>query len=354
MKHINFYLFKKSTQWIILCLLQFLLMILGVMFYSYQTSQLVLYPLIYLQIYHIPLIFYLILYSLISGTIFFLFLQYILKLYYQGIDQVLVSVTKGIPLLEEVTYPSERYQLLIQELTELAAHIYELTQTLQQVQHHPSHVAKQEILTQERQRLARELHDSVSQQLFASSMLLAATESVVDETKQHQDLLDPVMIDGQLKAIQQMIDGAQQELRALLLHLRPLNLQKKSLKAGLDQLMQELDSKVSMTFSWQTDEVSLSHVVEDHLFRIVQEVLSNVLRHAQASHFELYLYDHLNYVSLKMIDNGKGFDLQDEKLASYGLKSIQERTQDIGAQMKIISFPNQGTRIDIQIPKNNL
>src|SRR5699024_1923647 len=130
-------------------------------------------------------------------------------------------------------------------------------------------------LTEERNRLARELHDSVSQELFAASMLVSAINELAVESVDQ--------IEQPLEQIEQMIQQAQLEMRALLLHLRPIALRNQSLKEGIDQLISELVEKVPLKISWQTEAVSLNRAVEDNLFRILQESLSNALRHAKAN-----------------------------------------------------------------------
>lgn len=198
-------------------------------------------------------------------------------------------------------------------------------------------------VTEERQRLARELHDAVSQQLFAISMMssaVLANKQAIDE-KQVQ----------QIAAIEKMAGDAQSEMRALLLHLRPARLENKGLKEGIAELLQEFQSKQSMEILWDGKEIPpLPKGIEDHMFRIVQEALSNVFRHSRATSVSVYLGTHNRQIHLKIIDNGIGFDMSENKATSYGLHSIQERASEIGGVAEIISFPNKGTQIDVKVP----
>ncbi|HZG71681.1 MAG TPA: sensor histidine kinase [Chondromyces sp.] len=196
---------------------------------------------------------------------------------------------------------------------------------------------KEELLLQERHRLARELHDSVSQQLFAASMLLSAL------TEQHEDL-------KQLQLVEKMVQEAQLEMRALLLQLRPVQLKDKTIKEGMEELLADLSSKVRLSMTWQIDEVTLNKGTEDHLFRIAQESLSNTLRHAEASLLEIRLKRFSDFVMLRMIDDGVGFQVNEEKLGSYGLQNIQERVYEIGGTIKILSLPDKGTTIEVKVP----
>lgn len=198
-------------------------------------------------------------------------------------------------------------------------------------------------VTEERQRLARELHDAVSQQLFAISMTATALGRTLEK--------DFAKAQRQVALIEEMSSVAQSEMRALLLHLRPVHLEGKRLSQGLYELIQELRAKVPIEIQFEMDEeVQLSKGIEDHLFRIVQEALSNTLRHSRADKMELRLQHRADYVRLYIRDNGVGFDMDVKKHASYGLVSMQERVNEIGGSIHIISAPGKGTRIEIRVP----
>lgn len=198
----------------------------------------------------------------------------------------------------------------------------------------------QERLLAERQRLARELHDSVSQQLFAASMLLSAL------TEQQQDEL----AQKQLGQVEKIVQQAQLEMRALLLHLRPVALRNKSLAEGLEDLIVELQEKVYFNIDYQIEEIKLTKAQEDHLFRIAQEALSNTLRHAKATEVELLLIERDNIAILRIQDNGLGFNIDGDKTSSYGLRNIAERAVEIGCTYKIVSVPNEGTIVEVKVP----
>jgi two-component system, NarL family, sensor histidine kinase LiaS len=203
---------------------------------------------------------------------------------------------------------------------------------------------KQEVVSQERHRLARELHDSVSQQLFAASMLLSAVN------QQQSTGITNEKSKNQLALVEDIVTQAQSEMRALLLHLRPVQLEGKSLKSGMDELLKELAAKHPMNLNWHVENVNLEKGVEDHLFRIVQEAISNTLRHAKAKSLEVRLVKINPFVLLKIVDDGIGFSLDKQKVGSYGLKSIQERVTEIGGTVKIISLPNKGTSLEVKVP----
>lgn len=196
----------------------------------------------------------------------------------------------------------------------------------------------QERVVEERQRLARELHDSVSQQLFAASMLLSA----MVESEEEQNPLLP--------QVEKMIQQAQLEMRALLLHLRPAALNNKTIAEGLEELLIELKEKVHFNIQHRLEEVTLSKGAEDHLFRIAQETLSNTLRHAQATEVDILFVERDGLAILRIQDNGIGFKETDEKTGSYGLQNVKERAIEIGATCKVVSVPSQGTIVEVKLP----
>ncbi|MEI4525402.1 sensor histidine kinase [Priestia megaterium] len=200
----------------------------------------------------------------------------------------------------------------------------------------------QEIVSQERNRLARELHDSVSQQLFAASMLMSAI------TESNLTLQDSEA--KQLKMVEKMINQSQLEMRALLLHLRPAALKGKSLQAGMKELMNELAQKVPLELNWKIEAFELDKGIEDHLFRILQESVSNTLRHANATALDVLLIKRDFSIILRIVDNGVGFDVEKEKVGSYGLQNMYERAVEIGGLLKIISLPDKGTKLEVKVP----
>lgn len=201
---------------------------------------------------------------------------------------------------------------------------------------------KEQVIQEERRRIARELHDSVSQQLFAAMMLISALNERADKFDEKEQ--------KQLKMIEHVLSQAQSEMRALLLHLRPISLESKSLKAGIEGLLVELQTKVQMKIHWDIEDVKLPEGVEDHLFRIAQELLSNTLRHSHATTLEVYLRQLDSTVLFKIEDNGIGFNSEEILPGSYGINNMKERVQGLGGQVRIVSFPNQGTTIEIKIP----
>jgi two-component system, NarL family, sensor histidine kinase LiaS len=200
----------------------------------------------------------------------------------------------------------------------------------------------QEIISQERNRLARELHDSVSQQLFGASMLMSA----INETRPKTDDRET----KQLKMIEEMIHQSQLEMRALLLHLRPVALKGKTLQEGIAELLIELSQKVTMEIQWKVEDFSLDKGIEDHLFRILQESVSNTLRHSKASKLEVLLINRDDLVIMRVVDDGVGFEAEGDKAGSYGMQNMHERAVEVGGSLKVISVKDKGTRLEVKVP----
>ncbi|WP_028600018.1 sensor histidine kinase [Paenibacillus sp. FSL W8-1187] len=196
---------------------------------------------------------------------------------------------------------------------------------------------------EERQRLARELHDAVSQQLFAISMTATAVSRTIEK--------DWERARRQVQLIEEMAAVAQSEMRALLLHLRPVHLDGKDLAQALERLVSELQAKVPMEISIQVDRTLLFHPnAEDHLFRIAQEALSNTLRHAKATKMDISLRRDGSMAKLSFTDNGIGFDLEEKKQASYGLLTMEERIHELGGRIAVNTALGEGTAIEMWVP----
>lgn len=199
----------------------------------------------------------------------------------------------------------------------------------------------EEAIAVERGRLARELHDSVSQQLFAISMMSSALYAGMPEGGALKE---------QMGKLEYMSIQAQSEMRALLLHLRPIQLEGKKLSEGIDELLTELSAKQNLDVEWHLDDLEFEMGVEDHLFRILQEAISNTLRHAKASKLEISLRKSDWLATMRIIDDGVGFDTSDRTVGSYGLGTMQERVDEVGGTLRIISLENTGTQIEVKIP----
>jgi NarL family two-component system sensor histidine kinase LiaS len=170
--------------------------------------------------------------------------------------------------------------------------------------------------------------------------------SAINETQQDQAGRQA----KQLKMVEEMIHQSQLEMRALLLHLRPAALKGKTLQEGIEELLVELLQKVALEIDWKVENFPLDKGVEDHLFRILQEAVSNTLRHAKSHNLEVLLIQRDEYAILRVADDGVGFNVEETKAGSYGLQNMYERAAEVGGSMKIISVKNKGTRLEVKVP----
>lgn len=217
-----------------------------------------------------------------------------------------------------------------------------LTEAVQKAENQ-SLVKEEAIIEKERKRIARDLHDTVSQELFAAHMILSGVS-------QQALKLDREKMQTQLQSVAAILETAQKDLRVLLLHLRPVELEEKSLVEGIQILLKELEDKSDLKVSLKQNVSKLPKKVEEHIFRILQELISNTLRHAQASCLDVYLYQTDVEVQLKVVDNGIGFQLGSLDDLSYGLRNIKERVEDMAGTVQLLTAPKQGLAVDFRIP----
>ena len=241
------------------------------------------------------------------------------------IDKILSNEN---PELESLQPLSKRMQEMSLELQNLS-----VTQNIEQAA----------IVEAERIRISRELHDSVSQELFAATMILS---SVVDNPN-----LTSKQITSQATLTLKILHEAQDEMRALLLHLRPSELADKTLTEGLNALIDELQAKISAKISANIAEIKADKNIENNIFRMTQELLSNTLRHAKAQNIHISFSQTAGMLVLVVKDDGVGFDPTVGKTASQGLKNIRERTLSLGGTVELNPAPGAGTVVKIVIPK---
>lgn len=234
------------------------------------------------------------------------------------------------------------------ELNELGKKLLDQVKSLQRMADEKAELAKsahRSAVIEERQRLARDLHDAVSQQLFALTMMSEAAVKQIDD--------NPDLAKEQMAEVAEMALKAQTEMRALLLHLRPVHLSGEPLHKGVKKLVDELRMRSTIDFQVEIEEnLCLSETVEEHVFRIIQEAFSNILRHSEASSVHLSIRNLRNELFIHIRDNGKGFEVtkDKDKKTSYGLKTMRERCEELGGTFQIKSKSGEGTYIDMRIP----
>ena len=232
---------------------------------------------------------------------------------------------------------------LDKNMMRLSHKMRKLTEDLQKTENAQA-LQSRDIIKKERGRIARDLHDTVSQELFAASMILSGVSQMVDQLTKED-------LHNQIQAVEAMLTDAQNDMRVLLLHLRPTELENKTLQEGLQMILKELTDKSNIRVIYKNMVKKVPKRIENNLCRIAQEFISNTLKHAKASQIEVYLYQNSQEIQLKMLDNGVGYDLNastDEM--SYGLKNIQERVDEMAGTVQFLSAKGKGTSIDVRVP----
>lgn len=263
---------------------------------------------------------------------------------FEKIEKMLTGIIKGErpPDTEEIPKELEPISARMNQVQEKLRAQTEHAQKIATERANEREQSLQEVVVQERNRLARELHDSVSQQLFAASMLMSA----INEAGSAED----ATLNKQLNMVEKMIHQSQLEMRALLLHLRPVDLKGKTLQEGVEGLLRELTQKVPLEIDAKIEAFQVDKGVEDQLFRIFQESISNTLRHAKAENLQILLLERDENIIMRVVDDGVGFETEAVKTSSYGMQNMRERAYEVGGTLKIISLPNEGTRLEVKVP----
>jgi signal transduction histidine kinase len=205
-------------------------------------------------------------------------------------------------------------------------------------------------LEEERRRLARELHDETLQSLIALNQRVQLTRLSVNGTASMESLDE----------IQRITENTIQELRRVARALRPLYLEDLGLVAALEMLAHETQQVHDLEIHFQSNGVEqrLSPEAELALYRVVQECLSNVVRHANASQASVNISFSPSEVVVEVRDDGEGFVVPESPSAfapggHYGLLGLYERAELIGARLEIHSTLGRGTRVAVILPQNH-
>jgi signal transduction histidine kinase len=203
------------------------------------------------------------------------------------------------------------------------------------------------VTVEERQRLARELHDSVTQSLY-SLMLLAEASRRSALGNDVEKSIEYITRLGELA------HQALKEMRLLVYELRPLALEQAGLIDAMQHRLDAVEKRAGVDTHLSVDlDAHLPADVEAELYRIAQEALNNSLKHANANSISVILRSHDYQVEMDIVDDGRGFttDALDD-LGGLGLVSIYERVEALGGQVTITSKPGQGTQVKIKITVN--
>lgn len=205
--------------------------------------------------------------------------------------------------------------------------------------------SEQAAVLKERNRLARDLHDSVTQSLYSLTLLAEAARRLTKSG----DLLRVAEAITRLSEIGQQV---LKEMRLLVYELRPLALERVGLIKALQQRLNTVERRAGVTAHLLIKgELTLPSPLEPDLYHVIQEALNNVLKHAGATSVTVRISTTLTHLEVEVADNGKGFPRNMAESAwGIGLNSMQERIEKIGGALTIDSIPGQGSRIYISIP----
>jgi signal transduction histidine kinase len=194
---------------------------------------------------------------------------------------------------------------------------------------------------EERAHLARELHDSVTQALFSMTLVSRSVEMLLDR--------DPDAAREQMTQLRELQREALAEMRALIFELRPGNLEQDGLVRALKTHASALQGRLGLPIVVESDveDDRLPLPAEEVLYRIAQEALHNVVKHAAARQVGVEVRRHEGGVRLRVEDDGKGFDPERVPDGHLGLAGMRARADRIGAQFSCTSQPGDGTTIEV-------
>jgi len=215
-------------------------------------------------------------------------------------------------------------------------------------------VSVQRAQEEERRRIARELHDDLGQRLSAMKFNIEAfVEGVPGNLRK---------IRGKFNNVRAQIDEMITELRRISANLRPAALDDFGLVVALQLLCKKMEQTQSITIAFHGKTSTVEHFdnhVEIALYRVAQEALANITKHAQATHVDVHLAHVPGALNLVVEDNGRGFDAEKiqglkQTQRGMGLISMRERTELLGGSFRVESVPGKRTTITVQIPLDNL
>lgn len=203
--------------------------------------------------------------------------------------------------------------------------------------------ARDKAALEERQRLARELHDSVSQALYGIALGARTAQTWLER--------DPAKAAEPIGYVLSLAEAGLTEMRALIFELRPESLEAEGLVAVLNRLVEAIRARHGLdAHAALPEEPDAPLEVKEAIYRIVQEGLHNIVKHAKATKVDLRLNRDDEGFWVELTDDGKGFDAEGTFPGHLGLRSMRERAEHLGGSMEISSAPGDGTRVRFRIP----
>jgi signal transduction histidine kinase len=199
---------------------------------------------------------------------------------------------------------------------------------------------------EERQKLARELHDSVSQALYGIALGARTAHTLV-----RRGGVDPAALADPLEYVLSLAEAGLAEMRALIFELRPESLKTEGLVAALTKqtdslrMRHRLDVRVAVC-----PEPEIPLAAKETLYRIAQEAFHNIAKHSRASHVSVTLESDADGVELEITDDGVGFDPAGDYPGHLGLHSMRERAERLKGTWEVQSAPGRGTRLRVRLP----
>jgi signal transduction histidine kinase len=202
------------------------------------------------------------------------------------------------------------------------------------------------MVTEERQRLARELHDSVTQSLYGVTMYAEAAAR----------LLDRGVTDEAGRILRELRDtsiSALREMRLMIFELRPPSLAEDGLVTAIESRLGAVEARAGLRTEFEYDEIGhLPTAVEEALFGIAREALNNVLKHAGADGVVVRLRLTDAALRLEVVDDGVGFEVGDGRArGGLGLAGMEERSGMTGLKLDVASRPGAGTSVSVEVPR---
>jgi signal transduction histidine kinase len=205
--------------------------------------------------------------------------------------------------------------------------------------------SKRLAVSEERNRLARELHDSVAQSLSSIALISQALPRILQK--------DADYARERIERVTELARDAQAEMRAIILQLRPISLQEEGLARALAKLTETFQAREQIEVQLRVEgDRRLPLSIEEAMWRIAQEALNNVAKHAGASKVWVELRVEPALAALTVADDGSGFQIEGApaERTTLGITSMRERAALLGGAIAITSLPDKGTTVDLQIP----
>ncbi len=198
---------------------------------------------------------------------------------------------------------------------------------------------------EERQRLARELHDSVSQALYGIALgARTARRRIGDE--------GPANVTEPLDYVLSLAEAGLTEMRALIFELRPESIQQEGMVAAIGRQVAATQARYGIrVVADLCEEPEVSLDIKEAVYRIAQESMHNTVKHARATKIGVTLARQDDALVLEIADNGQGFDPSGEFPGHLGLRSMKERARDIGGELEVESEPGEGTTVRLTVPR---